>query len=273
MNMTKNEKELIHFIRGLDFEDLLDATTGILAEMNRAGQMSNEKRVAGDLLNAEGFSKRADALEKLSGLLGDANTDYRNHINAGMEPDENPGKIQDVTPMADSTVSEIIHLFEVMKKYGVKCSLEFQSDGNLDPLFGLVDYPILSCEYFECEGGPDSILVVLGDEESNVELNFELNISCFKDISDTQIGICIANDHYSAFFNSGTIIPEGIEEAKNYKEPDDELTDVEIVLDPQEEEYFDKLDLLNSRLQMCQSIKKLIKLDAGTALLTVGFNE
>lgn len=266
MKMTKNEKELIQFIRGLEFDDLLDAVHGIHEEMEKAGIKSLQCKEAGDTLNANGFSKRADALEKLSGLLGDANTDYRNHSNAGMEPD-------DVTQMADSTVSEIIHLFEVIKKYGVKCSLEFQSDGNLDPLFGLVDYPILSCEYFECEGGPDSILVVLGDEESNVELNFELNISCFKDISDTQIGICIANDHYSAFFNSGTIIPEGIEEAKNYKEPDDELTDVEIVLDPQEEEYFDKLDLLNSRLQMCQSIKKLIKLDAGTALLTVGFNE
>lgn len=178
-----------------------------------------------------------------------------------------------VSRMQDSDVSEIIYLFEVMKKHNVLCSMEFKSEGTLDPLFGLVDYPILSCEYFESEGGPDSIVIVLGNEESSNELNFELNVECFKDISEEQIFICISSDHYTAWFNSGSIPPEGIVHAKNYKEPDDELTDVEILLDPQEEEYFDKLDLLNSRLQMCQSIKKLIKLDAGTALLTVGFNE
>jgi hypothetical protein len=273
MTLTRQEMELIQFIRGLDFDDLLDAVSGIHQEMEQAGIKSLQRKEAGDTLNADGFSERADVLEKLGNLLGYANDDYRNHIDIDSEPDKLPEQKEVVTQMTDSTVSEIIHLFEVMKKYGVKCSLEFQSKGYLDPLFGIVDYPILSCEYFEREGGPDSILLILGDEANNVEFNFELNISCFKDISDIQIFTLIANDHYAAFFNSGSIPAEGIEEARNYKELDSDLEDAEIVLDPQEEDYFDKLDFLHSRLQMRQSIKSFIKLDGGTALLTVGFYE
>lgn len=271
MTMTKQEAELIHFIRGLYFEDLWDATTGILTEMNRAGKMSYEKRVAGDLLSAEGFSKRADALEKLSGLLGDANTDYRNHSNAGMEPDENPEKKLDVTQMADSDVGEIIHLFEVMKKHNVLCSVEIRIEGNSDPLFGLVDYPILSCEYFERKSGPDSIVIVLGNEESSNELNFELNLGCFKDISEEQIFICIASDHYTAWFNSGSIPLEGIEEASNYEEIDTEFEDKEIHLIAGQDNFREELDFAVDLIDQGRVIKKTDVKGDGHQVLTIGF--
>ena len=123
-----------------------------------------------------------------------------------------------VTEMKDSTVDEIIHIFAVMKKHNVLCSLEFNMKGFLDPFTGIVAQPIHHIEYFERDGGPDSVCIALGNEEFNVDFNFELNLCCFKEISDSQIDICIANDYFSAWFNSGAVTPEGISDARNYNE-------------------------------------------------------
>ncbi|MCD9026017.1 hypothetical protein [Cohnella silvisoli] len=124
-------------------------------------------------------------------------------------------QVPGVTKMLDSNSGEIVHLFEVMQKYGVKCSMEFKQDASLDPLCGITLQSVDLIEYFERQGGPDAVVVELGD----LSLGFDLGIhSFYKEISDCQILICIASDHYSAWFNSDVISPEGIDEAKNYKE-------------------------------------------------------
>lgn len=178
--------------------------------------------------------------------------------------------IAGVTKMQDCNDDVIVHLFEIMSKYGAKCSLEFQSDGTTDPLFGISNYPVELIDYFVREGGPDSILIELGD----IGFNFELGANKFsKDVSDTQIFICISSDHYCAWFNSGFIPPEGIEEAKNYKYHDPEFDDKEIHLNATEEQEFeDGVDWLRNMLLEGRVIKKAVVVAEGEQIITIGFH-
>jgi hypothetical protein len=170
-----------------------------------------------------------------------------------------------VTRMRESNAGEVIHLFEVMQKYGVEVSLEFQSEGVMDPLLGMTDCPINLIEYFENENGPDSVLIEIGE----ASFNFELGVNTFfMNISDIQISICIANDNYTAFFNSETIPPEGIEEAKNYLDGD---KDVKITINAHDEEHLENIDYLSSLLQEGQIIKSTKVLGDGNQELIVGF--
>jgi hypothetical protein len=85
MDLTKQERALIEFIRSLGFEDVLDATNGIETEANEAFGMAQTEIEEGDTPNANGFSDRAKSLFKLAELLGDSNVDYRFHINPESE--------------------------------------------------------------------------------------------------------------------------------------------------------------------------------------------
>ena len=88
MEVTKQERELIEFIRELSFDDLLDATFGITAEGEKALESSKLKLANGDLYNERAFRKRYEDLEKLAELLGDSNVDYRRHIDPDFEEPE-----------------------------------------------------------------------------------------------------------------------------------------------------------------------------------------
>lgn len=114
------------------------------------------------------------------------------------------------TAMIESNANEVLYLFEIIKKYGVTCSMEFKKQGDCDPVIGIVGVKI-DVEHF---GGviSDSLLVKLGD----VDLSFNLNDHTFsKYVSDCQIEICITDisGNYSVWFSSGEIQPEGIKEA------------------------------------------------------------
>ena len=52
------------------------------------------------------------------------------------------------TKMINVTAGEVIHLFEVMKKYEVTCNLEFNTEESSNPLIGISDMPV-SVEYFK----------------------------------------------------------------------------------------------------------------------------
>jgi len=125
-----------------------------------------------------------------------------------------------VRQMQESCAGEIIHLFEVMQKHNVKVSLELQAQGALDPLLAFSILPIDRVEYFESSTGPDSVIIEVGENS----FCFELGANCFfKEISNNDIIVSVVSDHYTAWFNSGSIHPQGIDEAKNYKElPDPE---------------------------------------------------
>ncbi|MGG4344957.1 hypothetical protein [Paenibacillus lautus] len=77
--INKYERQLIELVRTIDFEDVLDATTGLFDEAKKAKEKSQTCRsVRPD--QSEGFLVRANRLGKLAELLGLANDDYRDHI-------------------------------------------------------------------------------------------------------------------------------------------------------------------------------------------------
>lgn len=212
MNMTKQELALVNFVRGLYFDDLLDANDGIEVAQEKAMNKANELTVKGEMRCVQDFKDRAAILEKLAKLLGDANADYRAHI----KPEEAQTPTGNgVTQMLKSHAGEAVHLFKIMQKYGATCSLEFQAKNSLDPLIGIARAKV-GVDYFEGSEG-DAVIVELDEASFSFELG---NHSFLKYVSDCQIEVwAISNDDgYAATFNSGVIPPEGIKEANNYDE-------------------------------------------------------
>lgn len=167
--------------------------------------------------------------------------------------------------MRYSTAAEVVHILEVIKKYGVSCSLEFKSEGFKDPLLGFAGVPIAFVELYESDHG-NSVIVKFDENEFAFEAK---SCSFFKDITDVQIEICIANDHFSAFFNSDHIHPNGIEEARNYS---DDLDDKEIQLNAIDGSEFDEsVEWLKSLLHEGRVIKKSVVIGDGQQVLTVGY--
>lgn len=120
--------------------------------------------------------------------------------------------------MTETHEVEVLHLFGVMQRHGVKCSMELQA-GLRSPLLGISDAQVRT-EYIEGTSG-DSLVVYLDEAEFGFEVG---SCSYAKYIGDSQIEIAIAGPRFVAFFNSESMIPEAIEEAKNYKEPIDTTT-------------------------------------------------
>ena len=128
----------------------------------------------------------------------------------GMAPEE--VETLGVIQMIQSNAGEVVHLFEVIQKYGATCSLEFKTTKSTDPLIGL-SAAAVSAEYFERGGGPDAVVVHLDD----AEFCFDLGIHSFsKHVSGSQITILIMSDNYDAWIVSGSISKEGVKEALNY---------------------------------------------------------
>ncbi|WP_068505893.1 hypothetical protein [Paenibacillus kribbensis] len=90
MELTKQETELITFIRTLDFDDMLNALDGIKAVADDLSNKSVVHANNGNDRTAQAFKAQAENMDKLESLLGDANDEYRNDIN--MVPDDLPIK-------------------------------------------------------------------------------------------------------------------------------------------------------------------------------------
>lgn len=210
MKMTKQETALISYVRGLCFDDLLDATDGILTKASDADISALKNKESGNTYNYNAFKERSKILEQLAELLGDANADYRVHIT----PLEKIGT--GVTQMINCGADEAIHLFKVIKKYGATCSLEFNAEKTMDPLLA-ISFASVEVGYFEGDESGDSVILELDSAEFSFDLK---NHSFSKFVSDCQITILVMEKEggYAAWFNSGAIIPVGIEEANNYEE-------------------------------------------------------
>jgi hypothetical protein len=269
MKMTMQETALISKLRKLSFDDVLDAMEGISIKASDASMAALRSKEMGNLTIAENFRLRVKALEQFAKLLGDANAVYRS---SHLPHDENampfapymPG----VSKMQDSSAGEIIHLFETMQKYGSKCSLEFQSAGIADPLIGVPYLPVRLIEYCEHSGGPDALILELGE----LSFHFELGVNQFtKNITDCQITVCIFNDNYCAWFNSDAIPPKGIEEAVNCNAIDPDDRDQEIHLNASADDFESELADLKNLIDMGQVIKGVVVVGEGNQIVTVGW--
>lgn len=210
MKMTKQETALISYVRGLCFDDLLDATEGILDKSVDADTSALKNKELGNMYNYAAFKERSKILEELAELLGDANADFRVHCTPFALPSEG------VFQMIDCSADEAIHLFKVMEKYKAECSLELKAKQTTDPILGAC-FVSVKVDYFEGEDEGDSVILNL----DNAEFSFDLkNHSFSKHVTDCQIDIAVMEKEggYVAWFCSGGINPGGIEEANNYEE-------------------------------------------------------
>lgn len=117
--------------------------------------------------------------------------------------------------MIDTNAGEVMHLFEVMKRHGVTCSLEFKLEGVADPLIGISEVNA-DVDYLEGADG-DNLIVIMGDAEFSFSLKDHSFSKC---ITDNQIMITIVEDDgkYTAWFDSGAVSPAGIQEARSYED-------------------------------------------------------
>ncbi|MDY8046532.1 hypothetical protein UY416_09525 [Paenibacillus polymyxa] len=88
MNLTKQESELIQFIRTLDFDDMLNVLDGIKAVAEDLSTKSYDQIGKGNIMASMGFESQAENMDKLEQLLGDANEEYRKEIYSGLEEGE-----------------------------------------------------------------------------------------------------------------------------------------------------------------------------------------
>ncbi|MGO4548050.1 hypothetical protein AB4Z29_24955 [Paenibacillus sp. 2TAB23] len=171
-----------------------------------------------------------------------------------------------VINMVKSDAGEAMHLFEVMQKHGVKCSLEMKH-GNADPMVSIASAAVQT-EYVEGSDG-DTVVVSLND----VNLAFPLGeYSYSKFISDIQIDIAIASEIHTAWFSSAEMSPEAIEAAKIYDSTGGEFDDKEVWLDAADETTFDdQLHALKLYMEAGQIIKSTQTIGGGNQILTVGY--
>lgn len=80
MELTKQESELITFIRTLDFDDMLNVLDGIKAVAEDLSSKSVVHANNGNDGTAQAFKAQAENMDKLEQLLGDANEEYRKEL-------------------------------------------------------------------------------------------------------------------------------------------------------------------------------------------------
>jgi len=125
----------------------------------------------------------------------------------GMEV--NPEKIN----MIQSTGKEAVHLFNVMTKFQSECSIEINTNGHSDPFVSMAGCPV-EADYFAYDDMTDVLVVTLGE----AEFAFEVDRCAFsKEIGNVQISLLIANNEHAAWFSSGILTPQAIDEAKNFE--------------------------------------------------------
>lgn len=88
MELTKQESELIEFIRTLDFDDMLNVLDGIKAVAEDLSTKSVVHASKGNNCAAQGFKSQAENMDKLEQLFGEANEEYRKEIYSGLEEGE-----------------------------------------------------------------------------------------------------------------------------------------------------------------------------------------
>ncbi|MGR6762698.1 hypothetical protein ACU1JV_12750 [Paenibacillus sp. T2-29] len=88
MELTKQESELIEFIRTLDFDDMLNVLDGIKAVAEDLSTKSYDQIGKGNIMASMGFESQAEKMTKLEELLGEANEEYRKKIYSGLEEGE-----------------------------------------------------------------------------------------------------------------------------------------------------------------------------------------
>jgi hypothetical protein len=85
MMITSQERQLIEYIRTLDFDDMLNALDGI---KNIADDLSTKSTIhsgMGYKRKAQTFKTQAENMDKLEQLLGDANEEYRKELSLVLE--------------------------------------------------------------------------------------------------------------------------------------------------------------------------------------------
>jgi|GEM_PF-3397650 len=170
--------------------------------------------------------------------------------------------------MFKSNAGEVMHLFEVMARHGVSCSLEMNVEGSADPILGIADATNLSVEYVEGDDG-DTVVVNL----DNAELAFELQKNTFgKYISDCQVMISIISDDRAAWFNSSAMSPEAIQEAKSYDSTGGEFEDKEVILNHSNDmvNFHEEMKYLNQLLDEGRNIKR-VDVTNGEQKITLGY--
>lgn len=115
----------------------------------------------------------------------------------------------EITVMKNCKVGQAVQLFEVLEKYGVKCSLEFKADEFADAVLSILDQPV------KAKVDEDYLLINMG--ESNFEFQADGHTFLY-DLSEVQIMVAVASDSYTVWFNSNVVPPSGIAEAKAYRE-------------------------------------------------------
>lgn len=170
------------------------------------------------------------------------------------------------TQMIESSADEVIYLFEVMEKYGVRCSMDINIHSLRDPFGGIVNQPV-SVDYFESEDG-DAVIVSLGESEFSFEVGSH---SYSKYITTNQIMICIAGEHHVAWFNSQVVPADGIVMAGNYQKLYGELEVSEVDLNLQSDDFESELSDLCNLLREGKVIKNVNVIGDGEQIVTVGF--
>ena len=144
--------------------------------------------------------------------------------------------------MKQSNIHECEKLFGIIQKYGVHCSLEFKVEENADPLLGIAQASV-KVDYFEDQELEAFLLIDLNGSD----FSFSGKKSTFhKYVSDCQIDICISSELFSAWFNSGSLPAEAIEEANGVSESPETVYE----LDRSEQKFLGEIDGLLFDLSM-----------------------
>lgn len=114
------------------------------------------------------------------------------------------------------SADETIYLFEVLKKYDVKCGLDaYPGEGSSNGTAIGIRSALVDIKSFTLLGRSDLLVVTL----DHTDFLFESDKQSFgKNISDRQIMIRVSHKSgdFTADFHSDFVPAEGIEEARNY---------------------------------------------------------
>lgn len=158
-------------------------------------------------------------------------------------------------------VGEVIHLFETMRRYGVKCHVSINSGGLFVGASGCV-------ENVEIKHDGNTLAVFVG-EDMGFAFVCPYHREASTEITDNSIRISVDSRDYSVTFDSGIMPDEVIEMAKLYDDTTDQVGDVKLKITSSEPHastiYLEKL-LLGGRV-----IKDTQVLSHGEQVLTVGY--
>lgn len=171
------------------------------------------------------------------------------------------------TILKNAEFGEVLHLFEVMEKHSVPCSLELKLCEDADPFMSIVSQSVKTdfVERTADEGG-DAMQIDLGE----TSLLFSVSESYGKEITESQISLCIANETYAAWFSTGEVSPEAIADVHNYIE-DIEFEDEVMAVDVHSDDFEAALIWLTDRIREGRVIKNVKVLEDGNQILTVGY--